>query len=74
MKYKKIPLNQITKAYNEMHEALKYYAAGIDHFYSCINFAKSHLDAEAITFMNDSDLKIKRALKTANEAPVIIEA
>lgn len=69
---KKVALNEITQAYNEMHDALKYYKAGIDHFYKCINFAKSHLDAEAIEFMNDSNLKINAALKLANEAPEII--
>lgn len=73
MKGKKIALNEITKAYNEMHDALKYYKAGIDHFYKCINFSKSNLDAEAVAFMNDSNIKISNALKTAAAAPIIIE-
>lgn len=73
MKAKKISLNEITKAYNEMHEALKYYKTGIDHFYKKVNFGASNLDAEAITFMNESNLKITSALKTANAAPIIIE-
>lgn len=73
MKPKKVPLNEITAAYNAMHEALKFYKAGIDHFYKHINFAKSNLDAEAIAFMNDSNIKIDRALKLANAAPEIIE-
>lgn len=74
MTNKKIPLNQITKAYNEMREALEFYKNGIDHFYKCIDFGKSKLDAEAIAFMNESNVKISNALKTANAAPVIIEA
>lgn len=71
---KRIALNEITRAYNEMHEALKYYQAGIDHFYKRINFGASNLDAEAIDFMNQSNIKITNALKTANSAPVIVEA
>lgn len=71
---KKVALNEITRAYNEMHEALKFYKAGIGHFYKCINFAKSNLDGEAIAFMNDSNLKIDCALRLANAAPEIIEA
>lgn len=74
MTNKKIALNEITKAYNEMFEALKFYQKGIDHFYKCINFGKSRLDAEAIAFMNDSNIKISKALKTAEASPVIIEA
>lgn len=70
---KKIALNEITKAYNAMYEALKFYKEGIDHFYKCINFGKSNLDGEAIAFMNESNLKIDAALRTANAAPVIIE-
>lgn len=73
MKSKKIPLNQITAAYNEMYEALKYYKAGISHFYKCINFGASNLDADAIRFMNDSEIKISNALKTAEAAPEIVE-
>lgn len=73
MKAKKVHLNEITKAYNEMYEALKYYKAGIDHFYKCINFGASHLDADAIRFMNESELKISAALNTANAAPTIVE-
>jgi hypothetical protein len=73
MKSNKIALNEITKAYNEMHEALKYYKDGINHFYKCINFGASHLDAEAIEFMNQSQIKIGNALKTAAAAPEIIE-
>lgn len=73
MKSKKIALNEITKAYNEMHEALKFYKVGIDHFYKCINFKASHLDAEAIGFMNESNIKIDKALNTAKAAPEIIE-
>lgn len=70
----RIALNEITKAYNEMHEALKFYKAGIDNFYKGINFGASNLNAEAIAFMNESNIKISNALKTANAAPVIIEA
>jgi hypothetical protein len=47
----------------EMREALLYYKQGIDHFYKCINFGKSNLDAEAIEFMNDSNIKISKALQ-----------
>ena len=73
-KTKRVHLNQITKAYNEMKSALEFYKKGIGHFYKCINFKASHLDAEAIAFMNDSEIKISNALKLANEAPEIIEA
>ena len=71
---KKIALNEITKAYNEMHEALKYYKAGIKHFYNCINFKDNHLDAKAIDFMNQSELKISAALRTVEAAPEIVES
>lgn len=70
---KKVAINEITAAYNAMHEALKYYKAGIDNFYKCINFGKSNLTGEAITFMNESNLKISNALYLADKAPVIIE-
>lgn len=70
---KKIALNEITKAYNEMKSALEYYEQGIKHFYKCINFGASYLDAEAVTFMNESEIKIRQALKTAKAAPEIIE-
>lgn len=66
-KNKKMALNEITNAYNAMHEALRYYKAGIDHFYNCINFKKSPLDADAIAFMNDSNIKISKALKLADK-------
>lgn len=49
----------------ELLEALLYYKQGIDHFYKCINFGKSTLDAKAIEFMNDSNIKIYRAIKKA---------
>lgn len=74
MGQKNIALNEITGAYNKMHEALKFYKKGIDHFYSRINFGASPLDAEAITFMNESNIRITEALKAANTSPVIIEA
>lgn len=51
----------------ELLEALLYYKAGIDHFYSCINFKESFLDAESIEFMNDSNIKISNAIKKATE-------
>lgn len=72
-KIKKVSLNEITAAYNAMKEALEFYESGIDHFYKCINFGKSNLDAEAISFMNDSNIKIGGALKLAKAAPEIIE-
>ena len=49
----------------EMLEALIYYKNGIDHFYKCIDFASSFLDAEAITFMNTAGLQINAAIKKA---------
>lgn len=60
---------QLVKAYNEMYDALEYYQQGIDHFYKCINFGKSALDGEAITFMNDSNIKISQALREAKKLP-----
>ena len=51
----------------EMLEALIYYKNGIDHFYNCINFNLSFLDAEAITFMNTVGIKINSAIKKATE-------
>lgn len=73
MKPNRVALNEITKAYNEMHEALKFYKKGISHFYKCINFGASNLDAEAVSFMNESEIKISNALKAAEAAPVIVE-
>ena len=55
--------SDIMSEHHQMHEALKYYQKGIDHFYKCINFGKSNLDAEAIVFMNDSNIKISNVLK-----------
>jgi hypothetical protein len=74
MRSKKVALNEITTAYNQMKEALDYYNNGICHFYKCIDFGKSNLDAEAIEFMNESNLKITKALALANCAPEIIES
>ena len=37
---------------------------GLKHFYDCINFEKSNLDAEAIRFMNEVPGKVIAALKT----------
>lgn len=62
---------QLAKAYNEMYEALKYYKGGIDQFYKKINFGKSNLDAEAIEFMNESNIKINSALKEADKLPPV---
>lgn len=57
----------MVKAYNEMYEALKYYKAGIDHFYKHINFGASNLDAQSIEFMNNSQINITNALHTADK-------
>ena len=46
-------------------EAVEYYEGGIDYFYSRIDFGKSSLDAKAINFMNESNIKIRQALKLA---------
>lgn len=73
-KSKKIAVNKITTAYNAMREALTFYQEGIDHFYKYINFGASHLDAAAIVFMNDSNIKISNALKLVASAPTIIES
>lgn len=54
-------------SHNDLLEALQYYKNGIDHFYKCINFGKSFLDAEAIEFMNDSNIKIDNAIKKATQ-------
>lgn len=48
-------------------DAIKYYQQGIDHFYDCINFNKSFLDADAIQFMNDHRLKFKQAIDKATK-------
>jgi len=58
---------KLIEAVPEMLEALEYYEKGIDHFYRGIDFGASILDAEAITFMNESGIKIKRAIKKATE-------
>ena len=50
----------------KMVEAIKYYHEGIDHFYKCIDFGKSTLDAEAISFMNESNIKLRKALDLIN--------
>lgn len=47
--------------HNQMFEALEYYKNGINHFYDCINFGRSNLDAKAIEFMNESNIKITNA-------------
>ena len=55
----------IMDAAPDMLEAIKYHLEGIQHFYRCINFKDSFLDAEAIEFMNDSELKFKAAINKA---------
>ena len=45
----------------KMQEALEYYENGIDHFYGCIDFGASPLDAEAIDYMNTVGVKIQEA-------------
>jgi len=49
----------------ELLKALEYYEEGINHFYSKIDFGSSFLDAAAIEFMNESNLKIKKAINKA---------
>ena len=49
----------------DLLEALLYYQEGIDHFYDRVDFNHSFLDAKAITFMNESGIKIKQAVNKA---------
>jgi len=58
---------QLLEQRNELLEAAKYYQKGIGHFYDCINFGKSFLDAKAIEFMNTVGIKITEAIKKAIE-------
>lgn len=58
----------MSEAAKEMQEAIEYYLKGIQHFYKCINFAKSNLDSDAIIFMNDSEINFRKALKAAKDA------
>ncbi len=53
----------------KMFEAIKLYKEGIDHFYKCINFKQSALDAGAITFMNESGIKMNDAFCLATTQP-----
>lgn len=70
---KEIANFKLMAAAKEMYEALKYYKDGIDHLYKCIDFGKSFLDAEAISFMNESGIKINNAIKNAETAPNYIK-
>jgi len=56
---------KIIAAAKDMVEALKEHQEGIDHFYSKINFKQSFLDAKAIRFMNETNIKIGNSLKKA---------
>jgi len=60
---KLISENESLKAANkELKKAIEYYQKGVGHFFKCINFGSSFLDAEAIQFMNEHELKFKKAL------------
>ena len=54
---------KVIAAVPEMVDAIKCYSEGIDHFYKCIDFGKSVLDADAISFMNESNIKLRKATK-----------
>lgn len=56
---------QLLEQRNELLEAIKYYMDGSDHFFECIDFGKSFLDAKAITFMNEHGIKFKEAINKA---------
>lgn len=43
----------------------KKFEKGWKHFCSCIDFGRSHLDSEAIRFMNELPAEIIKALKGA---------
>lgn len=49
----------------DMLKALEYYVNGLSHFFNKINWAKSFLDADAIQFMNDHEIKIRQAIRKA---------
>lgn len=51
----------------EMKEAIEFYLKGVKHFFKCIDWGKSFLDAEAIAFMNEHELKFRNAIKKATE-------
>jgi hypothetical protein len=58
---------QLLEQRNEMLDALEFYRKGIEHFYDCINFKQSNLDSEAISFMNESNIKIREAIRKVAE-------
>ncbi len=47
----------------ELLDAIQFYQKGVGHFFKCINWGKSFLDAEAIQFMNDHEIKFNKAIK-----------
>lgn len=59
------PSIPVKEGQDEMKEAIEFYLNGVGHFFKCINWGKSFLDAEAIQFMNDHEIKFKKALQTA---------
>jgi hypothetical protein len=49
----------------ELLESILYYKKNIDAFYKCIDFGKSNLNAEAISFMNEHLVKFTNVIKKA---------
>ena len=47
-------LEKIKSALQNFSEVMDEYMSGLVHFYACIDFAKSNLDAKAIMWMNTS--------------------
>lgn len=48
-----------------MLDALQYFQKGFIHFCDCMDFGKSFMDADAIKFMNESQIQASSAIKKA---------
>ena len=71
-KMKNNSIEKITSTCPDLLEALLFYKKGVNHFYDRINIDNSFLDAEAIAFMDESLLKIDKALKKTTENEITL--
>jgi len=52
---------------NQYEKAVALFNDGWDHFLDCINFGKSSVDVEAIRWMNEVDLAMRKLRKGAGD-------
>jgi hypothetical protein len=71
-KMKNNSIEKITSTCPDLLKALLFYKKGVNHFYDRINIDNSYLDVEAIAFMDESLLKIDKALKKTTENEITL--